>query len=216
MHFRYSRVRNTLAGMEQSRSNASVSFFDTQFRRQVEAHDFELNPFERVALGYLSGEVLDFGCGLGNLALEAARSGHPCTAVDASGTAIQRIRSEAERERLPVQAIQADLGAWVIAGTYDTVVSIGLLMFFPRERALELLERLKAVVRPGGRAIVNVLIEGTSYMEMFSADHSYLFRPGELESLLDGWAILEARQDEFAAPAGTVKVFSTVVAQRQR
>ena len=42
----------------------SVEFFDTQFKRQVQGGEFELNPFERVALAYLHGAVLDLGCGL--------------------------------------------------------------------------------------------------------------------------------------------------------
>ena len=53
----------------------SVRFFETQFQRQVAAAEFALNPFERLALPFLNGEVLDLGCGLGNLALEAARAG---------------------------------------------------------------------------------------------------------------------------------------------
>ena len=51
----------------------SVRFFEAQFQRQVSSGEFELNPFERLALPYLSGEVLDLGCGLGNLAVAAAR-----------------------------------------------------------------------------------------------------------------------------------------------
>ena len=54
----------------------SVDFFDAQFRQQIERGAFALNPFEAAALPFLRGRVLDFGCGLGNLALHAARHGH--------------------------------------------------------------------------------------------------------------------------------------------
>ena len=47
----------------------SVEFFEQQFRRQVQAKEFVLNPFEMLAVDYLSGDVLDLGCGLGNLSL---------------------------------------------------------------------------------------------------------------------------------------------------
>ena len=48
-----------------------------------------------------------------------------------------------------------------------TIVAIGLLMFFPRECALELLRTIQEHVIPGGIAVISVLIEGTNYMRMF-------------------------------------------------
>ena len=59
--------------MSLSAGNESIRFFDSQFHRQIEAGDYALNPFERAALPFLRDEVLDLGCGLGNLALAAAR-----------------------------------------------------------------------------------------------------------------------------------------------
>ena len=47
--------------------NRSIAFFDEQFRRPND-DALQLNPFEKPALPYLRAEVLDFGCGLGNLA----------------------------------------------------------------------------------------------------------------------------------------------------
>src|SRR5450759_3150 len=50
-----------------------IAFFDTQFQRQVRESDFALNPFEQLALDYIAGTVLDYGCGFGNLSIAAAR-----------------------------------------------------------------------------------------------------------------------------------------------
>ena len=93
----------------------SVKFFESQFQRQMEASEFELNPFERLALNNVQGTVLDLGCGLGNLALEAARRGCAVTAIDASPTAIARIRSAAYEEHLTVEAVEANLADFQIA-----------------------------------------------------------------------------------------------------
>ncbi|MBI3696281.1 MAG: class I SAM-dependent methyltransferase [Acidobacteria bacterium] len=194
--------------------NKSVEFFETQFQRQIRGQDYALNPFETLALDYLTGTVLDLGCGLGNLSLEAGRRGHRVVAVDASPTAIARINAQAQQEGLPVQAIQADVESWTIDQSYDTVVAIGLLMFFRRERALELLRAIQEHVHPGGRAIVNVLTEGTTYMGMFQPDNYYLFPDHELEERFGGWTILLSRHGTFPAPEGTRKEFSTVVAER--
>lgn len=191
-----------------------VDFFEQQFRRQLSAADFALNPFEQLALPHVAGSVLDLGCGLGNLSLEAARRGCAVTAVDASPTAIERLRAAATRERLRLEAWQADLADYRIEHDYDTIVAIGLLMFFRRERALGLLRQIKERVRPGGRAIVNVLIEGTSYLGMFKPDEYTLFGANELERAFAGWTLLAARHDGFPAPEDTRKEFSTVIAQK--
>ena len=100
----------------------SVEFFESQFQRQVKSRDFQLNPFERLALDYLRGKVLDLGCGLGNLTLEAARRGCTVTAIDASPTAVARIRETAGEEGLPVDAIESDLRDFQIDNDYDTIV----------------------------------------------------------------------------------------------
>jgi len=191
-----------------------ADFFERQFERQVRDADFALNPFETLALPYVRGSVLDLGCGLGNLSIEAARRGCRVTAVDASATAIERLRAAAQLEQLPIEAQQTELGSFRIAEDYDTIVAIGLLMFFSGARALALLRQIGERVRPGGLAIVNTLIVGTSYLGMFKPDEYTLFGPDELELAFAGWTMLESRRDTFPAPEGTRKEFATVIARK--
>ena len=200
--------------MEHMFNKKSVDFFEGQFQRQVRDQEYALNPFETLALDYLAGDILDLGCGLGNLSMEAGRRGHRVVAVDASPTAVARLNEDAKREGLPVRAIQADIESWTIDESYDTIVAIGLLMFFRHETALKLLTAIQEHVKPGGRAIVNVLIEGTTYLAMFDLDNYCLFRPNELEERFDGWNILESRTQMFPAPEGTRKDFSTIIAEK--
>jgi tellurite methyltransferase len=194
--------------------NQSVDFFETQFQRQVRDREYALNPFEALALDYLKGSVLDLGSGIGNLTLEAGRRGHRVTAVDASPTAVARTNADATREKIPVRAIAADIGNWTIDAQYDTIVAIGLLMFFRRERALQLLRNVQDHVNPGGRAIINVLVEGTTYIGMFDADNYCLFAPDEIEERFNSWTILASRRQSFPAPGETRKEFSTVIAEK--
>lgn len=194
--------------------NKSVDFFERQFAAQVGDEEKDLNPFESMTRPYLSGDVLDYGCGLGNLAVTAAEIGCRVLALDAAPTAISYLQKLATERRLPLTAIEADLRTFVIEDTYDTVVSIGLLMFFEQEIASLQLARLLRSVRPGGIAAINVLVEGTTYLDMFDAQSYYLFELDELKRAFAGWNILVDSIDHFGAPRSTVKRFSTVIARR--
>jgi tellurite methyltransferase len=196
------------------KTNLSIQFFDQQFQRQTEQGDYQLNPFELLALPYLSGKVLDLGCGMGNLAIAAARGSCSVLALDASPVAIAQLQNVASKEALPILAQVADLRRYSKEQDFDAVVAIGLLMFFDKETALDSLSALLAMVREGGIAVINVLVEGTTYLDMFDPNAYYLFAQEELNVHFSNWCILHTERHEFPAPGATKKVFHTVIARK--
>ena len=196
--------------------SGSVRFFDSQFQHQASAGEFGLNPFEARALPHVHGKVVDFGCGLGNLACAAAARGAQVLALDASPAAIDSLRSRSGDGTLAIDARVADLSDYVPEGKFDTVVAIGLFMFFPCPAARRQLARAMDAVRPGGTLIVNVLIEGTTFMGMFDKEAGYcLFDEDELPRTLSGWELLDDRVEQFPAPENLVKRFRTTIARRR-
>lgn len=194
--------------------NRAIRFFDSQFQRQVTAGEYVLNPFEIAVLPFLFGDVLDLGCGLGNLAIAAAQQGCRVTAIDASVMAIEDLVRRAAELALPLEARTADLSVVAIESTYDCAVAIGLLMFFAQEVARQLLARIKEITRPCGIAAVNVLIEGTTYLDMFEPGQYYLFAERELPEFFGGWTTEYLKIQSFPAPNNSVKRFCTLVARR--
>jgi tellurite methyltransferase len=195
-------------------ANRSIEFFDNQFRRQIAAGELALNPFEQRALPHLHGRVLDLGCGLGNLAVAAARQGAQVLALDASPAAIEFLDERARQESLRVETRCAGLAAYAPQGQYDCVVCIGLLMFLPCETARDLLARARAAVAPGGTMVLNVLIEGTTYLEMFDPRGYCLFAAQEIADVFAGWRIVDDWIEDFPVPGGLIKRFRTMIATR--
>ncbi|HET9024039.1 MAG TPA: class I SAM-dependent methyltransferase [Burkholderiaceae bacterium] len=196
-------------------SNKAIEFFSDQFDRQIHAADYRLNAFEERALAYLEGEVLDLGCGLGNLAIAAAERGHPVRALDACNRAVEDVRRRATSRSLPLQADWADLSDWTASRTYDSVVSIGLLMFLDCAVAHRVMAEIERAVRPGGVCVLNVLVEGTTFMKMFDENAYCLFPPDALLTRFAGWTVLDHRIEDFDAPEpGQIKRFATLIARR--
>ena len=194
----------------------AVDFFARQFEQQIAAADYRLNPFETWTLPHLAGDVLELGCGLGNLSLAAARAGHRVDALDACAQAVTDLAQRAQALGLPLRVQRCDLVNWTAQGQWDTVVAIGLLMFFACSDARRVLGEIRRAVRPGGVAAVNVLIDGTTYMQMFDRDRYCLFAPQELRTAFADWTLLLDRIDEFPAPENHVKRFATLIARRPR
>lgn len=195
-------------------THASIEFFDRQFRRHEPGVVPQLNPFEVATLPFLHGRVLDFGCGMGGLALAAAERGCVVTAFDASPAGIGYLEQAAAARSLPITAAIADLRDYRLSGDFDCVVSIGLLMFFDCATAFKQLDQLKSCLVSGGIAAINVLVEGTSYFEMFDPSAYCLFSAGELERRFAGWQTLHFAAQEFAAPNDTLKCFETLIVRK--
>ncbi len=129
--------------------------------------------------------VLDVGCGAGQLALIAARSGAAVTGCDIATNWIQRARARAKAEGLNVVFEEGDAEALPYAdASFDVVASLIGAMFAPRPELVA--SELKRVCRPGGKiALANWTPQGF-VGQMFKTIAKYLAPNGMPSPVLWG------------------------------
>mgnify|MGYP001374699560 CR=1 FL=1 len=82
----------------------------------------------------------------------------PFLALDGSDTAIAQLKQRADRDSLDIDARCVDLSNFALNESFDTILCIGLLMFFDRATALKSLAQIRQRTQAGGIAIVNALV----------------------------------------------------------
>ncbi len=144
------------------------------FSRFMESSAVEFLDRLDVAPG---AELLDIGCGSGQLALIAARRGVRATGVDIAANAIAAARGRAQAEGLAARFDEGDAEALPYPdASFDVVASIFGAMFAPRPE-LVAAEMLR-VCRPGGRvAMANWTKEGF-IGRMFATFARFIAPPG--------------------------------------
>jgi ubiquinone/menaquinone biosynthesis C-methylase UbiE len=118
--------------------------------------------WQRLVLSRLHGrDVLELGCGLGDLLADLSEAGYVCIAIDHSPQMVEAARETLQRRRLHKNAtvIQGSTQHLPFSnGSFDTVVST-----FPSEYIYDpdTIAEVERVLRPGGRLIV---VEGANLL----------------------------------------------------
>jgi SAM-dependent methyltransferase len=103
-----------------------------------------------------NSKVLDLMCGHGRHALALAKKGVAVTAVDNLADYIRTILEEADKDQLPLKAIQADIMSYKIQDNFDLAMCMGnSLNFFDAAGVVKLLSQVQAHLKPGGHLLIN-------------------------------------------------------------
>src|ERR1700686_1707436 len=117
---------------------------------------------ELEALGGVTGEVLDIGCGLGDNAIFLASRGHSGTALDGSATAIERARTRAAEAGVDVAFGVADATYLTgYDGRFDTVIDSALYHCLDDDGRLSYAAGLHRATRSGARWHLYCFSDGT-------------------------------------------------------
>jgi len=116
---------------------------------------------ELEALGGISGEVLDIGCGLGDNSIYFASRGHSVTGLDGSPTAIEEARRRASEAGVSVTFAVADATKLTgYDGRFDTVIDSALYHCLDEEDQQAYIAALYRATRPGARLHLSCFSDG--------------------------------------------------------
>jgi SAM-dependent methyltransferase len=152
--------------------------WDERYRRGGHEDQPPSDLLVRAASLLPPGRALDLACGTGRHAIFLAELGWDVLAVDKSSVAIERLRKRAPA----VSARVEDLEVWMIPpAAFDLILD-----FLYLDRAL--FPGIKAGLRPGGVAVIEVRTSGT-----------FRVAPGELRTYFEECEILECEEDAITA-----------------
>jgi cyclopropane fatty-acyl-phospholipid synthase-like methyltransferase len=117
-----------------------------------DVHQAQPRLMELEALGGISGDVLDIGCGLGDNAIYLASRGHSVTGLDGSPAAIEEARRRAAAAGVNVSFDVADATELTgYEGRFDTVVDSALYHCLDDDGRQAYIAALYRATRPGAR-----------------------------------------------------------------
>jgi SAM-dependent methyltransferase len=137
--------------------------------------------------------LLDLPCGEGRHALELARRGHRVTGVDLSPHAVERGRAEAMRTGAPVDFLAGDMRA-PPPGPFDGACCLGnSIGYLCHEDLRGFLRSMRAVLRPGGRWVIDTGTAAESLLPRFGGDDRTLEAGGVRFAVRQRYDAVEGR-----------------------
>jgi 3-polyprenyl-4-hydroxybenzoate decarboxylase/protein-L-isoaspartate O-methyltransferase len=121
---------------------------------QLPWHSAVLDADLEAALKEGRGRLLDLGCGLGTVAIAAAKLGYEVTASDVSSVALEGARKAAGP--LPISFVADDILSSKLEGPFDVIVDRAVLHTLPSQSHDRYLRSIARLMKPGGRLMLKV------------------------------------------------------------
>jgi SAM-dependent methyltransferase len=151
-------------------------------------------PYEKKAMAFARGRVLDVGCGAGRVSLYLQKKGHDVLGIDISPLAA-KVSLERGVKRVRVMSVT---GVSSSLGLFDTIVMYGNnfgLLENPK-RAKWLLGRFRAITREGARIIAT----STDVYNTDKRCHLDYQRANRRRGRMSGQVRLRVRYQTYATP----------------
>lgn len=154
--------------------------------------------------------MLDLACGTGRHALAAAELGATVVAVDRDPVRLAEARAEADRRRLAIEWVQADLERpWPDLGQFDVVL---LFNYLDRSRMSQVIE----VLRPDGVLLFETFLEIQRQLGWGPQKEAHLLKFGEVTSLVAPLSVVYGREAFEPADNAQWAAVASVLARRTK
>ena len=184
------RLSFSLEGMKTSESHLKT-FFE---RVKGESSFGEpASTVQRVPDLLSPGTVLDLGAGDGRHALYLASHGFQVRAVDASPSALEKLKALAAEKELSIETELADAARYTIDKRYDVVIVALLFQCLDEESSLRLLKQIQGQTQPGGINVIHVFTKTGDRYRLDQTEDPGAFYPddGWLSQQYKDWALIE-------------------------
>jgi SAM-dependent methyltransferase len=154
--------------------------------------------------------VLDLACGRGRHALAAAELGAQVVALDRDSEKLAAGRVEAERRRLSVEWVQADLErTWPELGSFDVVL---LFNYLDRARMPDFISAVGA----GGILLMETFLDIQRQLGWGPTNEAHLLKFGEIATLVAPLEVVHGREAFEPADEAQWAALGSVLAQRRK
>ncbi|MCW1296647.1 MAG: class I SAM-dependent methyltransferase [Candidatus Parvarchaeota archaeon] len=104
-----------------------------------------------------TGKVIDVGCGNARNGIEFAKKGFDVFCVDISRKMIEIARKNAEKERVKMKFVVADVCALPFKeNSFDVLLSIAVIHHLEENERIKALNEMKRVMKDGGIGLISV------------------------------------------------------------
>jgi SAM-dependent methyltransferase len=140
-------------------------------------------------------KVLDVGCGTGNQAIPAARTGADITGADIATNLLEQARERATREGLNIQFVEGDAEELTFPDeSFDVVYSMFGAMFAPRPDRVA--AEFKRVCKPGGLIAMGNWTPESVPGQLFRASAKYAPPPPGMQPPAS-WGVEQVVRERF-------------------
>lgn len=142
--------------------------------------------------GERAAKAIDLGCGEGRDSVFFAQQGWTVDAVDASAAGIEKARRLAAESGVSLRSVTCgDIREADLTAGYDLFFAHNSLSGLGDE-CLDMVGKMRANAPAGGMNAIRVF---TNVAPRPEGDGMYLFAPGELKRVYDGWRVLYYGED---------------------